>query len=171
MPYLNRSDTFSGFQSEADVGLHFGGQPIPIHSGLGGVPHGVGAQGRKLGDLLLAFAAGPEMPVDAQPGEAAKVVAGVEGQVAFVGMIHYDLLRLMNLRILVRALAMWERTVALEQSRRRATSSAGRSSTSRRTKAVRSRGVRQLSPASRYSRCSPRSRISSGLSHSYSGAS
>ena len=65
-------------------------------------------------------------------------------------------------RILIRALAICERTVAREQPSRRATSSAGKSSTSRRTSAARSRGVSRSSPAASQSRCSPRSSVSFG---------
>src|SRR5580704_14690827 len=137
MPRLNRSDALAGLQPQTDVGLHLGGQAVPVDVRFRSATYRLGAQRRELGDFLLAFAAGPKMPVDAQPRQAAKIVTGVECQIGFVGMMHHDLLRLINLRTLVLALAIWERTVALEQSSRRATSSAGRSSTSRKTRAAR----------------------------------
>src|ERR1035441_1871405 len=107
------------------------------------------------------------------PRHPAQIAAGVQCQDFLTRMFHrvYRLLPAMYRRSFVRALAICERTVALEHSSMLATSSAGKPSTSRNNNACLSRGLNKRNPSSRYSRCSLRSSSCSGLSAWLSGAS
>src|SRR5271165_6771569 len=158
------ADAFTGRQTHPDVAGHFLGQTRPVDAvgqfiGEGAEPFAPITQNVQFGAAMLAR---PQVLSEPPSVSKPKVAAGKQRQFDLTRVIHDFLLSRYRLN-LIRAFAMCERTVALEQFNCRATSSAGSPSTSLRISAVRSRSVSKESPRSRYSRCSLRKTDCSGL--------
>src|ERR1039457_5065144 len=139
---------FAGRQAQPDIGFHLGGQPVP-GDGRQFIQRDQGVA-RRCEHLYLvaALAATSQVTLRTPAGEPTEVLAGVKSQNGLIRMRHGFLFSIYR-RSLVRALAMCDRTVALEQSSRRATSSAGKPSTSRSISSARSRAVNRRKPSSR----------------------
>ena len=139
---------FTRSQPQPDIGFHLGGQALPRDFRRLVKVRENFPQAEERGHLFATLLASTQMAIGAPPGHEPQVAARVQRQGRLSWMFHRFLLS-MYPRNFVRALAMWDRTVALEQFRRRATSSAGKPSTSRSINAARSRGLSRRRPSSR----------------------
>ncbi len=138
----------AGRQAQPDIGLHLGSQPVPGNRRQFVQSRPVLRWPTRRSALPCGTRGNAPRDVPCAGGRTIPVLAGVKRQNRLTWMRHGFLFSMYR-RNLMRALAMCDRTVALEQFSLRATSSAGKPSTSRSISAARSRAVSRRKPSSR----------------------